>query len=1272
MAEILLHINADNIEEIQKRLENLEKSASRIEKSINGMKFSGSATRGMSSLETQAVRVERAFRNAGQAISAIGGGLQGLGNAFGGKVVGTIKTMTTAFATMGLYGAAQGTVQRYDTMRIFPKQMALLGFSADQSAKAVNNLEQSVLGLPTGLDEIVESARQYITITGKLKKGTDIAIAANNALLAGGGDAQQRTWGQRQIRDLLAAGKLRSQEWESLIKALGPGLKDIGNAMGYKDFGKFRSELKENKIAAKDFINALIDVGTGQGVLAKRAELFKDTLSAAGKNIKNALQKLGAEGIDALDNVLRQKTGKGVVDNIVQISDGIKKSLIPALKGWISDNADGIIAFFDRLKNYDWAGLIGKVGSGLAKYYDVLTKFFSLFSPKFIGSMAVWAGPIGRVLQFAGGALAGVGKIAATVIRIFGKGRAIEAAADGAKHFTRLTTSLSGAFKGLALTAGITGEIALIGGVIYEYAKIVQAISKMDYGPNFKKNIQAVGDLGSYALILAGSLSTILGGLSTIPGFGAAATAGGILTGGLVALVGEIGLVIKEYVDILASVGRITLPSKNKISNIGSLLASLNDEVFDNVKKIPDSKVRSLENVNESVGYIKDIAEQLKAVVSVGSVGNISARMQNILDSVDVIFKRNFSKDDEREAKRAKNVLKPLSEAVSSVQSIGTMMAQLRESIKELFKNGTETRLVNLTKRVGMIMDSVDEILKPFRKGVDEYSDAAAQTKNISNAVANIGSAVTTLYNVREQLKKLVKKNDNGELYTKYPERIKVLVKGVLGAFDESQLELRTRERQRQMDNAKRVAETVTSVATIAGQLSDSYDKFKKLLPKEFLTGYMRGEVKHRSGKTRENSPIGRLAQRISTVITELNDAFKDIPDDIDASGDVAEKLGALKSNIDFIPQIVDKLKEVKGLKKDLKVPAKDGAQWDFGVRLKNLITGITTAFSETANADFTNLGSNAEQVYNAVGHLKKTCDRLIKIKGIIKENFKFDENGEWTLGKKLGSIMSGLTGAFTQANALTGEGGGTVGKLGTVAPYLEAIASQLEALAKHAKSAKGSLPQVQSGITGIGEAAKKFNGQFRELASNFGKMKSNIDGLGGKASAAALGVTILGASAGLAAGPMSRAASAAERLASAINSIPNNKTVNVSTTGNTGGGVGSFFKNLFGGHSYTGGQVHGPGGIDNVPMWLTNGEYVMRNKAVNAFGTHFMNRINAMDYEGALRALSIRAGAGMRHGGLVTNNYTRDNHANVTFNISRASQGYSQRRANRWARALS
>lgn len=1316
MAEVFLHINADNIEKIQAQLDNIEKTISRIEKSgKTGFNFSG-ASRGLSSVEASAVKVERAFRNAGEAVSSLGRGMQSIGNAFGGKVVGTIKTMATAFATMGLYGAAQGTVQRYDTMRIFPKMMQHLGYSADEATKAVTKLEDAVIGLPTGLDEIVESARQLIPLTGDLNKGVNLAIAANNAFLAGGADAQSQRYGQRQIKDLLAKGTLRSQEWDSLFTALGSGLGVIAEQMGYsgkarkgalstinddlkyaesrlkslrntqkrlqqeggtakqvsknqkalqawqkeydrlikkqdKSLGSFRNALKTNQISALDFLDALEKAGTGEGELAKRADDYKETISAAARNIKNALQKMGAAGLDALDNVLMEKTGKGIPATIREISDSIKQNLIPSLEGWISSNGDKIMEFFDRLKNYDWGGLISKVGTGLAKYYDIITKFFSFFSPEFIGSIAVWAGPVGRVLQFAGGAIGGFGKLAATLIRVFGRGRAIDAAAEGARKFSKFTGSLKGAFQGLGLAAGITGEVALIGGVIFEYAKIIEAISNMDFGSNFDKNIGVISKTAGIGTGIASALTAIFGTLSNMfpSTFAPAAAAGEGLAAGLVAIVGEIGGVIAEYAHIVDYVANMDIPSQNRIKDLGKSIWSLNKNLIGKVKKVPSSKVRALDNLSEATEYAAKIAEKLKKLRDVGQIGDMSKRLDNIFKATDAVLASNYDKTDKKKSSRIKDVLANLADSMKSIGDVSSSLVGMQKNIDTLTKGGQATLMDNLASRMQAVVGKSQESLKKMQFATREMEDAKKNLQVISDGINSVANIAQTIVTAKQNIESITQIDEQGNTTSDVGSRMVGLISSIAGPL--SKYHTLTGEYARAQGNMKRMSSMVTSIASIAKNLVESMNNIKTLMP----------DYKTFRDAERGNNPTSDMMARLKPILDEITGLAKSIEKyDIDTNGDAKEKMEALANAIVPIKSIIDNLGQIKEPLKGLGVSGED---WPLGTDLNTLVKGVRDAFGGLSSEDYADLKTNAESLASAVGYLDSIMTSLKKVQDNI--GGLGVEGGTWQAGEDLGTALNTITGMFgdqlQSANAQS--------MLTNVATNLVAVAEQIKVIAENAANAATGLNDAAGGMKALGDACSNQKGAIEGAASAAKQLKSGVDGIALKAAGAAGGITILGWSAKNQVDNLNRAATAASNLASAINNIPTNKTVNVQT--NTGGGLFGKIKNALG--FARGGEVRGPGGVDNVRAWLTNGEFVMRRAAHKKFGTGFMNRINNLDVDGAIRALSIRAGAGVfSKGGVVTNNYSRDNHANVTFNIGRASQGYSQRRANRWARALS
>lgn len=1337
MADAYLNIHTRGLEEALRKVEELEKRVKELQKGtnfhINTSELS-SANSQLVAMRSNAEKVASAFRSAGGFLQTAGHSLQGISNMFGGRFVNTAKTMASAFATMGAYSAVQGTVQRYDTMRLFPKMMEHLGYSTEESEQAIKDLEDAVIGLPTSLDEITASARQLVPLSGDLKKGVNLAIATNNAFLAGGSDAQAVNYGQRQIKDLLAKGTLRSQEWDSLFTSLGSGLGVIAEEMGYsskaskgsksindqlayaesrlkslrntqkrlateggtskqiekntkalsawqdeydklmkkqdKSLGSFRDALKTNKIDALDFLGALEKVGTGKGELAKRANDYKDTLSATGRNIKNALQKLGAAGLDSLDKLLIDKTGNNLPQTIVKISDAIKEKAIPALENWIDDNGDKIIGFFNRLKDYDWMGLISKVGKGLGKYYDLLSRIFTKMSPKLIAFMSVWGGPVGRAVSTFGGVLTGIAAAITLFVRSRGV-RNIGKATLAVEQIGGFGNALKGSMLKFANAAGFLGVAALLGGVIAEYAKVIELIGSIKVGDNFGKNMKAVSVFALAMFGTSGVITAIMSGLGRIKGGAGAGIVGlgELLAGGLFAVMGELGAVIAEYAHVIDYVARMKTPDSAKWDSFGKSVKSLIKAIKD-IPKLPFRMTSKMDKLADATQSMVGIAKGLKNIRAVGNIGNMSNRMSNIMKAIDAIMDSGIDKIDNKKAEIIAKNLKQFEGSTSSISSIAQSFMDFRKTTKDLNKSIIET----YTTRAKIITKAVNGVVKGFEFKTKEREMQKTNLEAMDSAVSSIANIASSLVQAKKDLKSITHKSGGG-FDTTMGERVKAVVDSLyepLGIFS-SGLDDRYYDFTLADKNIQAFSKSITAIKKAFKTLNSIRGITKGLLPnidqgnqKGGLSGLLTGGAGQL--KSYASSPFGRLAERMKFILKSLANAFNNINIDVDSG--IGEKITAIKDAITPLKETVDLLNQMKDPISKLGISKK--GSWTLGDNIGTIVSSLTGSFTGLADKDFDNLSENAKNVYNSVSYLSKMMTSLTSIRDTLK-GFSFADGG-WVTGKKLALVIGSLTGIF---NGISATGEPMDSQLGNAAANLEAIATQLQAIANNAGGAAGALSNATGSLKKLGKAAENNKDAVSDFASAVGNLKSNSGGIGGKAVAAAGGITVLGWSAKNQVDNLNNAATAASRLAAAINAIPSNKTVNVNvneTIGNRtraagGSGTGSAKQNIPG--FATGGSVHGPGGIDNVRAWLSNGEFVMREKAHSFFGSSFMNRINNLDVDGALKALSIRAGSRVRTGYHVTNNYTRDNHATATFNINRASQSYSQRFASRWVRSL-
>ena len=150
-----------------------------------------------------------------------------MGSVTKGFVAGSIitKGLSTAF---NMVSASTGNaIKRLDTMNNFPKVMSNLGISAKESEEAIKTMSDQLTGLPTSIDSAAASVQRFTSKNGDVKKSTDLFLAMNNAILAGGAPAEQQATAMEQLSQSYAKGKPDMMEWRSIQSVMPAQLKQI-------------------------------------------------------------------------------------------------------------------------------------------------------------------------------------------------------------------------------------------------------------------------------------------------------------------------------------------------------------------------------------------------------------------------------------------------------------------------------------------------------------------------------------------------------------------------------------------------------------------------------------------------------------------------------------------------------------------------------------------------------------------------------------------------------------------------------------------------------------------------------------------------------------------------------------------------------------------------------------------------------------------------------------------------------------------------------------
>lgn len=296
--------------------------------------------------------IEKAFGDASKTTGSKTGQSIGKGLSVGfaskvGAVAGITSNVFSKVASV-VTSSLGSAVDRADQMNNFPKVMKNLGYSATDAAASIKKISDALDGLPTTSSAMTGMVQQLAPLTSNLDEATDIALAFNNAMLAGGASTMEQENALTQYTQMLSAGKVDMQAWRSIQAAMPGQLNQVAEAMmgaGHNANDLYEA-MKSGKFSFDDFNKAVMDLNqNGFGKYASFAQQAKDATQGIGtamENVKNrvakAVQKVidavGVENIAGAINRFSSQFGK-VGDAAAGMVTDVKKKFSEAGK-WIT------------------------------------------------------------------------------------------------------------------------------------------------------------------------------------------------------------------------------------------------------------------------------------------------------------------------------------------------------------------------------------------------------------------------------------------------------------------------------------------------------------------------------------------------------------------------------------------------------------------------------------------------------------------------------------------------------------------------------------------------------------------------------------------------------------------------------------------------------------------------------------------------------------------------------------------------------------------------
>ena len=253
---------------------------------------------------------------------------QNAGNSIKNIVAGLGITKLIGVAMNQINSSLDGAVSRLDTLNNFPKVMSNLGIGAEEAEDSIKKMGERLAGLPTTLDEAALSVQRLTAKNGDVAKSTDLFLALNNAILAGGAGTQIQSNALEQLSQAYSKGKMDMMEWRTIQIAMPAQLNQIAKAMG----------------VTTDELGVMLREADDGGETMER---FMETIAALNEEGIDGFQNFEQQarnstgGIKTAITVAKTQIVKGVADIIQSLNKGLEEADLPNITEIIQNIGKG-------------------------------------------------------------------------------------------------------------------------------------------------------------------------------------------------------------------------------------------------------------------------------------------------------------------------------------------------------------------------------------------------------------------------------------------------------------------------------------------------------------------------------------------------------------------------------------------------------------------------------------------------------------------------------------------------------------------------------------------------------------------------------------------------------------------------------------------------------------------------------------------------------------------------------------------------------------------
>ncbi len=234
----------------------------------------------------------------------------------GAIAAGNIIAKAVGAAFRAISQNMDDAITRLDTLNNFPRVMSNLGISAQDAQASINVMAEKLLGLPTTLDDAALSVQRFTAANGNVKASTEMFLALNNAILAGGASTELQSSALEQLSQAYAKGKPDMMEWRTMLMAMPAQLKQVATAMGYASSSDLGDALRNGSASMNDFMATVTKLNkqglNGFKSFEEQARNSTNGVATSFKNLKTAIVK----GLQQIMDAIGQANIAGFINGI--------------------------------------------------------------------------------------------------------------------------------------------------------------------------------------------------------------------------------------------------------------------------------------------------------------------------------------------------------------------------------------------------------------------------------------------------------------------------------------------------------------------------------------------------------------------------------------------------------------------------------------------------------------------------------------------------------------------------------------------------------------------------------------------------------------------------------------------------------------------------------------------------------------------------------------------------------------------------------------------